>query len=135
MMVTINYDTIVFGPDEHNSIILWANCCNPIPGDDIFGFTTINEGIKVHKKDCPNALSLHSNFAYRILSARWIDSSKHDFVVHLRISGFDRPGMAKDITRLITDAEQLDMKNVNLKGAKAECLKVKYPCILKTRLI
>jgi len=114
--VTINYDTIVFGPDEQQLDYTLANCCNPIPGDEIFGFTTINEGIKVHKKDCPNALSLHSNYAYRILSARWIDSSKHDFIVHLKISGFDRPGMAKDITRLITDDEQLDMKNVNLKA-------------------
>ena len=114
--VTINYDTIVFGPDEQQLDYTLANCCNPIPGDEIFGFTTVNEGIKVHKKDCPNALSLHSNFAYRILTARWIDSTKHDFIVHLKISGFDRPGMAKDITRLITDDEQLDMKNVNLKA-------------------
>ena len=114
--ITINYDTIVFGPDEQQLDYTLANCCNPIPGDEIFGFTTINEGIKVHKKSCPNALSLHSNYAYRILSARWIDSSKHDFIVYLKISGFDRPGMAKDITRLITDDEQLDMKNVNLKA-------------------
>ncbi len=114
--VTINYDTIVFGPDEQQLDYTLANCCNPIPGDEIFGFTTINEGIKVHKKDCPNALSLHSNYAYRILTARWIDSSKHDFIVHLKISGFDRIGMAKDITRLITDDEQLVMKNVNLKA-------------------
>ncbi len=114
--ITINYDTIVFGPDEQQLDYTLANCCNPIPGDEIFGFTTINEGIKVHKKSCPNALSLHSNYAYRILSARWIDSSKHDFLVYLKISGFDRPGMAKDITRLITDDEQLDMKNVNLKA-------------------
>ncbi len=114
--ITLNYDTIVFGPDEQQLDYTLANCCNPIPGDEIFGFTTINEGIKVHKKDCPNALSLHSNYAYRILTARWIDSTKHDFIVHLKISGFDRPGMAKDITRLITDDEQLDMKNVNLKA-------------------
>ena len=114
--ITLNYDSIVFGADEQQLDYKLANCCNPIPGDEIFGFTTITEGIKVHKKDCPNALSLHSNYAYRILSARWIDSSKHDFVVKLKISGFDRPGMAKDITRLITDDEMLDMKNVNLKS-------------------
>ncbi len=113
--VTLNYDTIVFGPDEQQLDYKLANCCNPIPGDEIFGFTTINEGIKVHKKSCPNALSLHSNYAYRILSARWIDSTKHDFIVHLKITGFDRPGMAKDITRLISDDEQLNMKNINLK--------------------
>jgi len=113
--VTDNFDTIVFGPDEQQLDYTLANCCNPIPGDEIFGFTTINEGIKVHKKSCPNALSLHSNYDYRILTARWIDSSKHDFIVHLKITGFDRAGMAKDITRLITDDEQLNMKNINLK--------------------
>ena len=112
--VTYNYDTIVFGPDEQQLDYTLANCCNPIPGDDIFGFTTINEGIKVHKKSCPNALSLYSNYAYRIMTARWIDSSKHDFIVYLKISGFNRTGMAKDITRVITDDKQLDMKNINL---------------------
>ena len=114
--ITLNYDTIVFGSDEQQLDYKLANCCNPIPGDEIFGFTTITEGIKVHKKSCPNALSLHSNYAYRILTARWIDSSKHDFIVHLKISGFNRTGMAKDITRLITDDELLDMKSVNLKS-------------------
>ncbi len=112
--VTYNYDTIVFGPDEQQLDYTLANCCNPIPGDDIFGFTTINEGIKVHKKSCTNALSLYSNYAYRIMTARWIDSSKHDFIVYLKVSGFNRIGMAKDITRMITDDEQLDMKNINL---------------------
>ncbi len=112
--ITYNYDTIVFGPDEQKLDYTLANCCNPIPGDDIFGFTTINEGIKVHKKSCPNALSLYSNYAYRIITARWIDSSKHDFIVYLKISGFNRKGMAKDITRMITDDEHLDMKNINL---------------------
>jgi GTP pyrophosphokinase len=112
----INYDTIVFGPDEQQLDYTLANCCNPIPGDEIFGFTTINEGIKVHKKDCPNAVNLHAKYGYRIISARWIDSTKHDFVVNLKITGLDRKGMAKDITRLITDDEDLEMKNVNLKS-------------------
>ena len=114
--VNINYDTIVFGPDEQQLDYTLANCCNPIPGDEIFGFTTINEGIKVHKKDCPNAVNLHANYGYRIISARWIDSTKHDFIVHLKISGLDRKGMAKDLTRLITDDENLEMKNINLKS-------------------
>ncbi len=112
----VNYDTIVFGPDEQQLDYSLANCCNPIPGDEIFGFTTINEGIKVHKKDCPNAVNLHARYGYRIISARWIDSTKHDFVVNLKITGFDRKGMAKDITRLITDDEDLEMKNVSLKS-------------------
>ncbi len=114
--INLNYDTIVFGPDEQQLDYTLANCCNPIPGDEIFGFTTINEGIKVHKKDCPNALNLHANYAYRIMTARWIDSSKHDFIVHLKIVGLDRKGMAKDITKVITDDEDLVMKNISLKS-------------------
>lgn len=113
--ITHNYDTIIFGPDEQQLDYTLANCCNPIPGDEIFGFLTINEGIKVHKKNCPNALRLRSNYAYRILSARWIDSTKNDFIVHLKISGFNRKGIAKDLTHLITDDEQLDIKNISLK--------------------
>ncbi len=113
--INLNYDTIVFGPDEQQLDYTLANCCNPIPGDEIFGFTTINEGIKVHKKDCPNALNLHANYAYRIMTARWIDSSKHDFIVNLKVTGLERKGMARDITRLITDEEDLNIKNIALK--------------------
>ena len=65
---------LVFGKEEEHLNYTLANCCNPIPGDKVFGFLTINDGIKVHKTNCPNALSLQSNYAYRIMPAKWIDS-------------------------------------------------------------
>ena len=72
---------------------LLAKCCNPIAGDDVFGFTTIREGIKIHRRDCPNAIRLQSNFAYRILESKWIDSTnkKSDAVLHIK--GIDRVGL------------------------------------------
>ena len=77
--VTSKFDMLVFGKEEERLNYKTANCCNPIPGDPVFGFVTINEGIKIHKKDCPNALSLQSNYAYRIMTAKWIDSTQQDF--------------------------------------------------------
>jgi len=77
--ITNKYDKLVFGKEEEQLDYKLASCCNPIPGDKVFGFLTINEGIKVHKKNCPNALSLQSNYAYRIMQAKWIDSSQQEY--------------------------------------------------------
>ncbi|HCY80787.1 MAG TPA: RelA/SpoT family protein, partial [Xanthomarina gelatinilytica] len=70
--ITSKYDLLVFGKEEEKLDYKFANCCNPIPGDPVFGFLTINDGLKVHKKNCPNAVSLQSNYAYRIMTAKWI---------------------------------------------------------------
>ena len=78
--VNSNYDLLVFGNEEEHLDYKISQCCNAIPGDNVFGFVTINEGIKVHKKDCPNAISLQANYAYRIISAKWIDSTKQEFI-------------------------------------------------------
>ncbi len=98
----VNYDMIVFGQDDQRLDYTLANCCNPLPGDDIFGFVTINEGIKVHKKTCPNAIFLQSRYAHRIIPARWTDSTKQSFKVKLKITGADRHGIVADITRLVS---------------------------------
>ena len=87
--ISSNYDQLVFGDDEETFDYTLAKCCNPIPGDDVFGFLTVNDGIKVHKKDCPNAIQLQSNYAYRIQKAKWIDSSQEDFSAKLKLSGID----------------------------------------------
>ncbi len=90
--ITSKYDMLVFGKEEERLNYTLANCCNPIPGDKVFGFVTINDGIKVHKKNCPNAVSLQSNYAYRIISAKWIDSSQRTFTSHIKLSGIDNLG-------------------------------------------
>ena len=84
--IKTNFDQIVFGNEEEKMDFTLAKCCNPIPGDSVFGFVTINEGIKIHKKDCPNSISLQSKFAYRILKSKWIDSSQEEFISIINIS-------------------------------------------------
>ena len=98
-----HYDNIVFGKEEESLDYTFAKCCNPIPGDSIFGFITINEGIKVHKKNCPNSISMQSNYAYRIIPAKWIKSEEREFKVAVRISGLDRDGLVGDISRVISE--------------------------------
>lgn len=111
--ISINYDQLVFGKDEQKLDFTLANCCNPIPGDQVFGFTTVNDGIKVHKKNCPNAIQLQSNYSYRILPAKWIDSSEIDFTVDLEISGIDHLGLVNEVTKVVSDNMHINMRNVN----------------------
>ena len=70
-----------------------SSCCNAIPGDPVFGFVSVKEGIKIHKNDCPNALSLQSNYSYRIIKAKWVDSSSDEFTATLKLSGIDNMGI------------------------------------------
>ncbi|MDB3937895.1 RelA/SpoT family protein [Flavobacteriaceae bacterium] len=111
--ITQKYDMLVFGSDEEKLEYKLSQCCNPIQGDGVFGFLTINDGIKVHKFNCPNALSLQSNYAYRIINAKWIDSSQQDFTVIITISGIDTFGLANNITKVISDNMNVNMKKLN----------------------
>lgn len=109
-----HYDNIVFGKEEESLDYTFAKCCNPIPGDSIFGFITINEGIKVHKKNCPNSISMQSNYAYRIIPAKWIKSEEREFKVAVRISGLDRDGLVGDISRVISENKFIKLTNINI---------------------
>ena len=110
----VHYDSIVFGKEEESLDYTFSKCCNPIPGDPIFGFVTINEGVKVHKKTCPNAISMQSNYAYRIIPAKWVKSDERDFKVSLRISGIDRDGLISDISKVILDSKFVKLTNINI---------------------
>ncbi|MEL7269892.1 MAG: RelA/SpoT family protein [Bacteroidota bacterium] len=111
--ITNKYDMLVFGKEEEKLPYKMANCCNPIPGDDVFGFVSVNDGIKVHKKNCPNAISLQSNYAYRIMSAKWIDSTQEEFTVDIQITGIDNLGLVNEITNIISDNMHVNMRNLN----------------------
>ncbi|MBP6550552.1 MAG: bifunctional (p)ppGpp synthetase/guanosine-3',5'-bis(diphosphate) 3'-pyrophosphohydrolase [Flavobacterium sp.] len=111
-----NYDMLVFGADHDKLDYKLSNCCNPIPGDEVFGFITINEGIKVHKKDCPNAISLQSNYAYRIIMAKWIDSSQQEFKAILHITGMDTMGLTNKLTKEISDNMNVNIQSISLSG-------------------
>jgi GTP diphosphokinase / guanosine-3',5'-bis(diphosphate) 3'-diphosphatase len=114
--ISTNYDLLVFGKEEEKLDYKLANCCNPIPGDDVFAFLTVSEGIKVHKKNCPNAVSLHSNYAYRIMTAKWIDSSQQEFLVQIIVSGIDHIGLVNDITKIISENMHVNMKSISFES-------------------
>jgi GTP pyrophosphokinase len=114
--VTTNYDSLVFGKEEEKLDYKISNCCNPIPGDEVFGFLTVTEGIKVHKKNCPNAVSLQSNYSYRIMSAKWIDSTQQEFLVQIRVSGIDHIGLVNDITKEISSNMHVNMKSLSFES-------------------
>ena len=111
--ITSKYDMLVFGKEEEKLEYKLSQCCNPIPGDTVFGFISVNDGIKVHKKNCPNAISLQSNYAYRIISAKWIDSSQEEFKAEIKLTGIDNLGLINNITEIISDNMHVNMKNLN----------------------
>ena len=111
--ITTKYDTLVFGKEEDKLEYKLSQCCNPIPGDEVFGFVSVNDGIKVHKKNCPNAISLQSNYAYRIISAKWIDSSQEEFTVEIMLTGIDNIGLISEITEIISGNLHVNMRNIN----------------------
>ena len=109
----IKFDKLVFGKEKEMLKYSIASCCNPIPGDLVFGFVSVKDGIKVHKKDCPNSISLRSNYAYRIISANWIDSENHEFKSQIEISGIDDIGLINNITSLISNSMNVNMNKIS----------------------
>lgn len=107
-------DLLVFGAEQSKLEYKFSPCCSPIPGDLVFGFVTINEGIKVHKMDCPNAISLQSNFAYRIVQAKWIDSSQEEFNAILKITGMDVMGLTNQLTKVISNQMHVNIQSISL---------------------
>ena len=91
-----------------------SKCCKPIPGDDIYGFITVNEGIKVHRTNCKNSPELLSKYAYRILKANWYTKSNVELITSLSIEGTDRVGVIDDITKIISSQLKVNMKSINV---------------------
>jgi len=104
---------LVFGTDEHDMEYTLAKCCNPIPGDRVFGFVTTAEGLKVHRDDCPNAVLLQSRFANRTLKAKWIDKKGSFATINLLIEGMDRMGLVNDVTKVISSELSLNIKAIS----------------------
>lgn len=106
-------DMLVIGEDMNSIDYKLAPCCNPIPGDEVFGFVTINEGIKIHKTNCPNAISLMSNYAYRIVKARWMNQQQIAFMAGIRVNGIDDVGIVNSITRIISNELNVNMRSIS----------------------
>lgn len=109
-----NLDMIVFGKDEEKLNYSFAKCCTVIPGDKIFGFITISDGIKIHNDNCPNAINLRANYDYRVLQAKWVNAESFKNRVKIEIEGLDRIGIINDITAVISGSMNMDMKSMSI---------------------
>ncbi|MCA1751910.1 MAG: bifunctional (p)ppGpp synthetase/guanosine-3',5'-bis(diphosphate) 3'-pyrophosphohydrolase [Cryomorphaceae bacterium] len=112
----ISKDMLIIGDDEKDVPYKLAQCCNPIPGDDVFGFVTINEGIKIHRNNCPNAVQLRSNYAYRIIRAKWLSQKEKEFVAELIFKGIDDIGLVNSITQTISNDLNVNMKAISFES-------------------
>lgn len=106
-------DTIIIGEDFKNIQYQMARCCNPIPGDKVFGFITISEGIKIHRNNCPNAEHLQSKMAYRCVKARWRSEDLVERVAAIRLVGIDDVGIVNKITEVISKEHNVNMKSIS----------------------
>jgi len=113
---SIKFDKLIFGKDQESLKYSMANCCDPIPGDPVFGFVSVSDGIKVHKKDCPNSISLRSNYAYRIISAKWIDSQSHEFNTKISLTGIDDIGIISQIAATISGLMNVNMNKLSFES-------------------
>ncbi|MFN4075295.1 MAG: RelA/SpoT family protein [Cloacibacterium sp.] len=113
---TTDLDLIVFGKDEEKLNYSFAKCCTVIPGDKIFGFITISDGIKVHNDNCPNAINLRANYDYRVIPAKWVNEQRYSSRVRIEIEGIDRKGLVNDITEVISNAMNIDMKSISIES-------------------
>lgn len=106
-------DELLIGDDQEKLDYTLAKCCNPIPGDDVFGFITINEGIKIHRVNCPNAIQLMSNYAYRIVKAKWTSQETISFLAGIKVTGIDDMGIVNNITKIISSELHVNMRSIS----------------------
>ncbi|MEP2026851.1 MAG: RelA/SpoT family protein [Reichenbachiella sp.] len=107
-------DMLLIGEDMDVVDYKFANCCKPIPGDDVFGFVTVSEGIKIHRTTCPNATELMSNYGYRIIKAKWTSQQQIAFLAGIKVIGTDRIGMVNDITSIISTDLKVNMRSLTI---------------------
>ena len=110
----VNKKVIVFNDDDEVLDYEMAKCCNPISGDVIFGFLTVVDGIKIHRTDCPNAIQLRANYAYRILKSKWINKDEIDFIATISIKGIDSLGLMNKVTQIISNQMNVNIKSINI---------------------
>lgn len=107
-------DILLIGEDLQKIDYTLAACCNPIPGDDVFGFVTVSEGIKIHRTNCPNAAQLMANYGYRIVKAKWNGQQELTFLTGLHIIGIDDVGLINNITKVISNDFKVNMRSITV---------------------
>lgn len=107
-------DMLLIGEDMDVVDYRLAKCCNPIPGDEVFGFVTVNEGIKIHRTSCNNAPELLSNYGYRVVKAKWSSQMDDAFLTDFKIIGTDRVGLINDVTSIISGELKVNMRAMTI---------------------
>ncbi|MFD1186109.1 RelA/SpoT family protein [Pontibacter rugosus] len=110
----VNSDMLVIGENAANWDYGMAKCCNPIPGDDVFGFQTEEDGIKIHRTNCKRAMELMSNYGNRIVRAKWTEQKELAFLVGIHIKGTDRVGLVNDLTKIISTSLKVNMRSITI---------------------
>ena len=113
-MAQSNEDVLVIDRNLKGIDYQLATCCHPIYGDPVFGFVTVNGGIKIHRTDCPNAPELRKRFGYRIVNARWSGKGTSQYAITLRVIGNDDIGIVNNITSIISKEEKIVMRSINI---------------------
>ena len=109
----VNANMLVIGERTDKFDYTIAPCCNPIPGDDVFGFETDN-GIVIHRTSCPKAVQMMSNYGNRIVRAKWTEQLELAFLAGIRIKGSDRVGLVNDVTRIISTSLKVNMRSITM---------------------
>ena len=107
-------DSLLIGDDLQKLDYTLSQCCNPIPGDNVFGFLTVNEGIKVHRTSCPNSQQLLSHYGNRVIKAQWSSQVERAYLAIISLKGIDRLGMIQDISRVISEELHINMRGLNV---------------------
>lgn len=107
-------DSLLIGEDMDVVDYKLAKCCTPIPGDDVFGFVTVNEGIKIHRTNCPNAPELLSHHGNRVVKAKWTSQHEVAFLTGLKIRGTDRVGLINDVSKIISEELKVNMSSMSI---------------------
>jgi GTP diphosphokinase / guanosine-3',5'-bis(diphosphate) 3'-diphosphatase len=109
-------EDLILGDESTEFDYKLSPCCNPIPGDDVFGFLTINDGIKIHRTNCPNAEELRANYAYRIIKAKWKSQKIREFLATVRFEGIDDIGLVHNVTTIISQDLNVNMKSISFES-------------------
>lgn len=107
-------ELIIFGESSDKILYKLAQCCQPIPGDDVFGFVTTGEGLKIHRTDCPNAAQLLANYGHRVVKTKWAKNKEISFLTGVRITGLDDVGVIQKITNIISGELKMNMRSLSI---------------------
>ena len=109
-------ELIIFGESSDRIMYTLANCCKPIPGDDVFGFITQGEGLKIHRTNCPNATRLLSNYGHRVVKTKWVKNKEISFLTGIKIIGMDDVGVINKITNLISGDLKININALTIEA-------------------